>query len=121
MPDDLRKRTKQFALRVIRYTAKLPNSVEADVLGRQLLKAGTSPGAHYREACRSRSDAELICKVVVALQELDESQYWTELLVESGIGAVDSGQEIWQEADELIAIFVTSVKNTKSRRGLQLK
>src|SRR5215813_1601618 len=82
---DLRKRTKLFALRIIRLYVSLPKSQEAQVLGKQLLRSGTSVGAHYREGCRSRSNAEFISKLEGGLQELEETTYWLELLVESGI------------------------------------
>ena len=74
-PTDLRGRTKQFALRVIRLFAALPNGIAAQTLGKQVLKSGTSVGAHYREACRARSDAEFISKIEGGLQELDETAY----------------------------------------------
>jgi len=84
-PEDLRTRTRQFALRIIRLFAALPKTTEAQVLGKQLLRSGTSVGAHYREATLARSDAEFISKLEGGLQELDESAYWMELLSESGI------------------------------------
>ncbi|MBN2579577.1 MAG: four helix bundle protein [Pirellulales bacterium] len=76
---DLRKRTKDFALRIIRMLVALPKSLSAEVIGRQIVKSGTSVGAYYREACRSRSNAEFISKIEGALQELDETSYWLEL------------------------------------------
>jgi four helix bundle protein len=84
---DLRKRTKLFALRIIKLYASLPKSTEARILGKQVVRSGTSVGAHYREAKRARSTAEFISKVEVALQELDETIYWLELLCESEIVA----------------------------------
>jgi four helix bundle protein len=80
-PPDLRTRTKQFALRIIRLYGALPSGNVAQVLGKQLLRSGTSVGAHYREGCRARSTAEFVSKLEVGLQELDESAYWLELLV----------------------------------------
>jgi four helix bundle protein len=82
---DLRVRTKRFALRVIRLFAALPRRPEADVIGRQVLKSGTSVGANFREAHRARSDAEFLSKVGDCLKELDETSYWLELLVEGDI------------------------------------
>jgi four helix bundle protein len=79
------KRTKAFALRVIRVFDALPKRGAASVIGRQMLRSGTSVGAHCREAFRGRSDAELISKLEGALQELDETIYWLELLIESGL------------------------------------
>ncbi|MCD6293928.1 MAG: four helix bundle protein [Deltaproteobacteria bacterium] len=115
-PEDLRTRTKQFALRVIRLYSALPKKTEAQVIGKQLLRSGTSVGAHYREGIRSRSDAEFISKIEGGLQELEESIYWMELLVESGIIKTERLNELMKEADELTAILVTCVKNTKQRK-----
>lgn len=82
---DLLERTKQFSLRVIRLYSALPETTECRVIGKQILRSGTSVGAHVREGKRSRSKAEMISKTEVALQELEETIYWMELLVESGI------------------------------------
>ena len=82
-PVDLSERTKAFSLRVIQLYSALPQSTVAPVIGKQLLRSGTSVGAHYREAARSRSDAEFVSKVEGALQELEETAYWLELLGES--------------------------------------
>lgn len=113
MGQDLRKRTKDFALRIIRLYASLPKETIAQVLGKQVLRSGTSVGAHYREAYRSRSNAEFISKIEVGLQELEETIYWLELLIESGLVSQAKLNLLLQESDELIAIFVTSVKNLK--------
>ena len=115
-PEDLRTRTKRFALRVIRLYGSLPKTTEAQVMGKQLLRSGTSVGAHYNEAVRSRSDAEFISKLEGGLQELEESVYWMELLVESGIIKTERLEELMKEADELTAILVTSVKTVKQRK-----
>lgn len=82
---DLRERTKAFALRVIRLYAALPKTTEAQVIGKQVLRSGTSVGAHYREAQRAKSDADFISKIEGGLQEAEETAYWLELLGESGI------------------------------------
>src|SRR5262245_33129291 len=85
-PDgDLQRRTKQFAMRIIRLVERLPNTRTADVIGRQLLRSGTSVGANYRSACRARSPAEFCAKMGIVEEEADESGYWIELLVESGL------------------------------------
>ncbi len=115
-PGDLRVRTKQFALRIVRLYSALPSSVVAQVLGKQLLRSGTSVGAHFREATRSRSDAEFISKVEGALQELDETVYWLELLAEGEVINSTRLGDLMEEADQLIAILVTCVRNAKSRR-----
>ncbi len=113
---DLKTRTKAFALRVIRLYTALPQTTEAHVLGRQLLRSGTSAGAHYREAVRSRSDAEFISKLEGALQELDEAGYWMELVCESGIMKCERLSDLQLETNELIAILTTCVKNANKRR-----
>ncbi len=82
---DLSKRTTEFALRIIRLYSALPKTTEAQVIGKQVLRSGTSVGAHYREARRAKSNADFINKIEGALQELDETSYWLELLVESDI------------------------------------
>ncbi|MBW2096849.1 MAG: four helix bundle protein [Deltaproteobacteria bacterium] len=114
-PEDLRTRTKRFALRVIRLYSALPKTTEAQVMGKQLLRSGTSVGAHYNEAVRSRSDAEFISKLEGGLQELEESIYLMELLVESGIIKTERLEGLMKEADELTAILVTCVKKAKQR------
>ncbi|HEY0143534.1 MAG TPA: four helix bundle protein [Thermoanaerobaculia bacterium] len=112
----LRDRSKAFAIRVIRVCATLPRNDAAGVIRMQLLRSGTSPGAHCREAFRSRSDAEMISKIETALQELDESLYWMELLIEGEIVPAARLQPLMQEADELIAMGVASVRTIKRRR-----
>ncbi|HFC12869.1 MAG TPA: four helix bundle protein [Anaerolineae bacterium] len=116
-PKDLRIRTKQFALRIIRLYITLPKSTEAQIIGRQFLRSGTSIGAHYREAARARSDAEFISKLEVGLQELDETTYWLELCVAAGLVKEPLLKPLMQEADELIAILVTMVKNVKRKNS----
>jgi four helix bundle protein len=113
---DLRKRTKQFALRIIKLYASLPKTTEAQILGKQVVRSGTSVGAHYREAKRARSTAEFISKVEVALQELDETIYWLELLCESEIVAETRLSSLRDEAEQLMKILVTSAKTAKKNR-----
>ena len=113
---DLGKRTTDFALRIIRLYAALPKTTEAQVIGKQVLRSGTSVGAHYREARRAKSDADFISKIEGALQELDETVYWLELLSESGIVKPDRLKPLMDECEELIAMFVTMAKNAKSRK-----
>ena len=116
-PMDILERTKQFALRIIRLYSALPKTTEAQVLGKQILRSGTSVGAQLREAKRSRSDAEMISKTESALQELEETVYWLELLTDSGIVKPKLLSDLMQEADELTAILVASVKTIKKRRA----
>jgi len=112
---DLRERTKQFALRIIRLYSALPKSTESQLLGKQLLRSGTSVGAHYREAYRSRSDAEYIAKIEGGLQELEEAVYWMELLCDAEIVKPESLTELLDEAQQLAAILVTCSKSAKNR------
>ena len=116
-PTDLKNRTKTFALRIIRLYQALPKSGEAQVIGKQILRSGTSVGAQYREACRAKSPADFINKMEGSLQELDETGYWLELLAESKIIPVDKLNDLQKETNELTAIFVTSVKTTKKNRA----
>jgi len=116
-PQDIGIRTKAFALRIIRLYTALPKSTEAQVIGKQVLRSGTSVGAHVREGKRSRSDAELVSKIEGGLQELEETVYWLELLVDSGIVNADKIAELMKEADELIAILVSGAKTVKIRKN----
>src|SRR5215207_8960613 len=114
---DLKLRTKQFALRIIRLYSSLGTSGAAGVIARQLLRCGTSVGAQYREAARARSPAEFISKIESGTQELDESTYWMELLQEARLVDESLLRDLQAEADELMAIFVSSAKTTKSRQN----
>src|SRR2546423_10432852 len=114
---DLQVRTKTFALRVVRLYCSLPKTTEAQVLGKQVLRSGTSVGAHYREAMRARSVAEFISKVEGGLQELEETAYWLELLIESGIVPEGRLGDLLREANELMAMFVASAKTAKGNRS----
>ena len=114
---DLKQRTKQFALRIIRLYSSLGTSGAAAVIGKQLLRSGTSVGAQYREAARARSPAEFISKMQSATQELDESVYWMELLVESSLVEDRLLEGLKQEADELIRLFVSSALTAKKNKG----
>src|SRR5712671_2672849 len=105
MEKDLEQRTKHFAVAVIKLCSSLPRNREADVLGRQLLRSATSIGANYREANRGVSRADFANKIGTVQKEASETQYWIELLMEAGIGARDSAQDLHKEASELLAIF----------------
>jgi four helix bundle protein len=95
--------------------SSLPQGQMAQVLGKQALRSGTSIGAHYREANRARSDAEFLSKVRLALQELDETAYWLELLIEAEIVPVEKLADLLHETDELLAIFVTIAKKVEEK------
>lgn len=114
-PPDILIRTRTFALTIVRLYASLPQSVEAQVMGKQLLRSSTSTGAHLREARFSRSSAEMLSKIEVALQELEESRYWLELLVGSEILTQQKTKPLEREIGELIAILVTSARKIKFR------
>jgi len=105
---DLKPRTKQFALRVIRLFRSLPRKPEAEVIGKQLLRSATSVAANYRAVCRSRSDAEFLSKMGVVLEEADESVFWLELLSESDLVPTKRIADLTREANELVAIFAQS-------------
>ena len=110
---DLVRRTRRYALAVIKLYSNLPKSTVAQVVGRQLLRSGTSVGAHYREANRAKSNADFISKIEGALQELDETAYWLELLGDSKTAAQDQLDALCLETEELISIFVTIAKAAK--------
>src|SRR5947207_389703 len=112
---DLRGRTKQFALRVIKLFNSLPRNQIGKVIGTQLLRSGTSVGANYRSACRARSTAEFLSKLGIVLEEADETSYWLELVVDSGLVKQTRMQNIVQEVDELTAIFTRSILTAKTR------
>ena len=114
MEEGLKQRTKQFALRIIRMYRALTKAIEAQVIGNQVLRSGTSVGAHYHEASRSRSKAEFISKIEVGLQELEETIYWLELLTESNIVQETQLNSLIKEAIELNAIFTACVKKAKA-------
>jgi len=113
MRNVLKDRTKKFALRVIRLCESLPKGKTANVIGGQLLRCGTSVGANYRAACRARSPAEFIAKMGIVEEECDESLFWMELLIEAGKVPKDRLSDLMQEADELLAITVSSIKTTR--------
>ena len=113
---DLKDRTSEFALRIIRMYARLPKTTEAQVLGKQVLRSGASVGAQYREGHRAKSDADVINKFEGVLQELDETDYWLGLLVKAGIVPAEKLADLIKETNELIAIFVTVVTKIKKRR-----
>ena len=111
--NNLRERTKQFGLRVVRMFSRLPKTTEAQVLGKQILRSGTSVGANYREAYRARTRPEFIAKCGDSLRELEETSYWIELLLEAEIVSPEKLAALRQECDELIAIFVTILRRSK--------
>jgi len=115
--NDLRERTTDFALRIIRMYSSLPKTTVAQTLGKQALRSGTSVGSQFRESQRAKSDADFISKLEGSLQEADETAYWLELLVKSGIVPADKLESLCKETDEIIAILVTIVTKVKKRIG----
>jgi four helix bundle protein len=114
--DEMRLRTRKFGGEVVRFFVSLDKKrEELRVIGKQMLRSGTSVGANYREASRARSDSEFIAKIEQCAQEADETQYWLELLRDDCGIRSKSLEKIWSEADELLRIFVTMSKNTKRR------
>src|SRR6476659_4286183 len=113
MEKDLELRTKRFALAVIKFSSSLPSTRELDILARQLVRSATSIGANYREANRGVSRADFADKIGTVEKEASETQYWIELLMEAGIGARDSAQDLHKEASELLAIFTAIGKKLK--------
>jgi len=114
--DELKRRTKEFALRVIRLVESLPRGRTVDVIGRQLLRSGTSVGANYRAACRAKSTADFISKMGTVEEETDESLYWMELLIEDKIVAPAKLESLMNEANELLAITVSSINTARKRK-----
>jgi four helix bundle protein len=110
---ELKERTNFFALRVIRMTEALPHNRVADIIGRQVLRSGTSVGANYRAACRAKSRADFISKMRTVEEECDETSYWLELLIESGQMKRPKLESLLAEADELLRIVVASAKTAR--------
>jgi four helix bundle protein len=111
--DDLRERTKKFALRVLVLVAALPNTIEGRVVGHQLADSGTSVGANYRAACRARSRAEFISKLGIVIEEADESGFWLELVIERGMLPKRRVEALPQEVNELVAVMTASRKTAQ--------
>jgi four helix bundle protein len=114
-PEELKQRTRQFALRVIRLSEALPRTRSADIIGRQLIRAGTSVGANYRAACRARSRADFISKMNIVEEEVDEAIYWMELLTDAKIIKESLLVSLVGEAQELLAITVASVNTARGK------
>ncbi len=113
--DELKKRTRALALRVIRMCEALPNGRTADVIGRQLLRSATSVGANYRAACRAKSTADFVAKMGIVEEECDECLYWMDLLVEAGLVRQSRISGLMREANELLSITVSSIKTARRR------
>ncbi len=110
-------RTKRLAVAIIKEVDKLPRSLAAEVLGKQLIRSGTSIGANYRAACRAKSGADMINKMKIVEEESDETEYWLELLVEAGIIPQSQIAKIYEETDEILAMTVSSIKTLRNRKS----
>jgi four helix bundle protein len=114
--DNLKDRTKKFALRIIRLVEALPKGKATDVIGKQLLRSGTSVGANYRAACRAKSTADFISKMGIVEEEADESIFWMELLIDSKLVAKERLLDLMEEAGEIVSIIVASIKPARRRK-----
>jgi four helix bundle protein len=110
---EFRKRTFQFGIRCIRLSESLPNTAVAQTVARQLIRAATSVGANYRAAIRSRSRADFISKMGIVEEECDEAVYWIEVILELGFVAEKRTKELLQEANEILAVTVSSIKTAR--------
>ena len=110
-------RTKKLAVAIIIEVEKLPHSRAADVIGKQLVRSGTSIGANYRAACRAKSTADMINKMKIVEEESDETEYWLELLVEAGLVPENQIAETYKETDEILSMTIASIKTLRNRRS----
>lgn len=114
---EMKKRTKELALRIIRLVESLPETRTSKVLGHQLLRSGTSVGANYRAACRAKSTADFIAKLAIVEEEGDESIYWLELLVESKQVRFELVEGLLDECNQVVSVVVAAIKTSKSKRN----
>ena len=117
-PQELKARTRKFALRIIRLFRALPKTAEAQIIGKQLLRSGTAVAANYRATCRARSRAEFLARIGVVVEEADETVFWMEMLTDSGTVPPARMQEIIREAQELLAIFAASQRTVRARASM---
>ncbi len=111
--EELKKRTKDYALRIIKLVRALPSTSDGRTIGYQLIRCGTSVGANYRAACRARSTAEFVAKIGIVIEEADEAAFWLELIVESGLMKKELIEPLLKETDEIISIMVASSKSSQ--------
>jgi four helix bundle protein len=114
--NEMKKRTKAYALAIIRLVQALPNTPTAKLIGHQLLKCGTSVGSNYRASCRAKSQADFIAKMGIVEEEADESIYWMELLVEAGLLQQNSVAELQDEGDQIVAMVVSSINTARGHK-----
>jgi four helix bundle protein len=115
-PEEFKKRTQAYALRIVRLASTLPNNAVCRVIGGQLVKAGTSVGANYRASCRAKSAADFRSKMGIVEEECDESLYWMEVLILAGIVSQKRLASLMQEGNEILAMTVSSINTSRGRR-----
>lgn len=118
---ELKQRLKEFALRIIKLSECLPNNVTGRTLGNQIIRSGTSPGANYRAACLAKSDKDFLNKLKMVEEELDETLYWLELIIESGIVKAELLKDLVDENLELFKIIVSSITTMKKKINSERK
>ena len=118
--EDLKKRLKIFALRIIKLSENLPSNITGKTLGNQIIRSGTSPGANYRAACLGKSDKDFLNKLKMVEEELDETLYWLEIIVESGIVKANLLDDLIIENKELFKIIVSSITTMKKKLNSKL-
>lgn len=114
--DELKERTKQYALRIMKLVNALPNTTSGRTIGNQLIRSGTSVGSNYRASCRARSTQEFIAKLGIVVEETDESAFWLEMIIDSGLLKKELVQLLLQETNEILAIIITSVNSAKKNQ-----
>jgi four helix bundle protein len=114
--DDLKQRTKEFSLRVIKLAEALTPSRSADIIAKQLIRSATSVAANYRASCRAKSNADFIAKMGIVEEEADESAFWLELLVESGLMKKERVEDLTNEANQIVAIAVASINTARGHK-----
>ena len=111
--DTLKERTKKFALRILKLAKSLPKTVEGRIIQNQIIRCGMSVASNYRATCRARSDAEFIAKLGIVIEKADETAFWLEIIIDSGIMKKELISPLFLENNELIAIFVSTIKTKK--------
>jgi four helix bundle protein len=118
-PEEMKRRTKEFGIRVIRLVSKMPAGRASDVVVRQLVRSATSVGANYRGACRSRSDADFLARMWIVEEEADEALYWMEVACDSGLVDGDRLKLLQQEGEEILSMVVASIRTVKNRARMR--
>jgi four helix bundle protein len=112
-PEQMKRRTKAFAVAIVKFAASLPRDPVTELIARQLVKSGTSVGANYRSSCRAKSRPDFVAKLTTAEEEADETQYWLEILVEASMVNRDAVDKLLDESEQLVRIFVASIKTAR--------